>query len=64
MDRITELERDIKITEDYMYMKSMGNDFYYTKGSYTEDKKYLAELKKELQMLLDNENVIPFYSKK
>jgi len=42
----------------------MGNDFYYTKGSYTEDKKYLAELKKELQMLLDNENVIPFYSKK
>ena len=62
-DRIEDLQREIKAMEDEMYRQEMANDYYYTKGSYTEDKHFLTLLKRELQELIieeNSKNVIPF----
>lgn len=65
MDRITELETEIKLVNDYMRMKEeQGNDLYYTKGSYVLDTEYLEELEMELKHLLESKNVVPFRYKK
>lgn len=66
VDRITWLEQEIKAMEDHMYIQSMTNDFYNTKGTYKQDKQHLDDLKRQLMDLMEeenNRNVIPFVSK-
>ena len=66
VDRITWLEQEIKAMEDHMYIQSMANDFYNTKGDYKKDKKYLEDLQRQLNNLMEeenNKNVIPFVGK-
>ena len=41
--------KEIKDLEDYMQIKEMSDDFYYTKGTYQEDKRQLNSLKKMLE---------------
>lgn len=46
---VEELEEKIERQKDYIFCQECGNDFYYTRGSYYEDKAWLRELEKELE---------------
>jgi phosphoribosyl-ATP pyrophosphohydrolase len=46
-----EILQAIKKQEEYMYIKEMSDDMYYTCGSYTEDKRKLNQLKDTLKNL-------------
>lgn len=49
---------------EHMDREELANDYYYTRGSYNTDKRYLESLEKELNDLLAmGENVIPFAPK-
>lgn len=41
--------QEINGIEYYMYIKEMSDDFYYTKGTYEEDRRKLEQLRKMLK---------------
>lgn len=51
---IEQVKKEIEQLTNYMRCQEIGNDFYYTRGSYEEDRRELNALKKELQMLENN----------
>ena len=54
MTDIAKIREEIKYLKEYMRMKELSDDFYYTRGSYPEDNRRLYDLNKKLQLLLDN----------
>lgn len=48
-DRITYLENEIQSQKDAISRKESADDFYHTKGTYKEDKKYLDDLHKSVE---------------
>lgn len=43
--------KEINSIEYYMYIKEIADDFYYTKGTYEEDRRKLEQLRKMLKEL-------------
>ena len=51
------LEEEIQGMKDRIYRESNANDFYYTRGTYKEDAKYLAELERALRDIKENSDI-------
>lgn len=48
---IEQVKKEIEDLKNEMRWQEMGNDFYYTKGSYYDDKTELNKLERELKEL-------------
>lgn len=54
-EKIKELREKIIHLKNYMFEQEVGNDFYYSKGTYQSDSFELRRLEKELDELLGEE---------
>lgn len=50
-----QLEEAIEQQKHYIFCKECSDDFYYTKGSYYSDERYLKQLKAELKKRKEGE---------
>lgn len=58
------LREEIRSMREHMDREELANDYYYTRGSYNTDKRYVESLERELNELLSMaDNVIPFAPK-
>lgn len=53
---IEQVKKEIENLRDYMMCQEIGNDFYYTRGSYDDDSRTLSALKQELKELEESAN--------
>ena len=53
---IEQVKKEIEDLKNEMRWQEIGNDFYYTQGSYYEDKNELNKLERELKELEESAN--------
>lgn len=56
---LEELEEMAERQRDYIFCQECGNDFYYTRGSYYEDKAWLGSIEAEIKRRKEGDTKCP-----
>lgn len=50
-ERVKYLQEQIVALKEHIWLQEQSNDFYYTRGTYTQDSRQLREYEQELKQL-------------